>query len=233
MIHSARGVSQHSANSPLKQPTRPSSGPCNTLNNSIRKISCTGNETVPNKVVRANILYVILAYCANKHWYFQIDLRVRLGADVHKQGEISRFDVRVSTAPPARPLHMEAGNRCVGKAIAASREYLRVYYGDYLSVSPAQKPKFANSAETMLECQDWVEWIRDAKPRTRVDAYPLLLVCKDLLDRFVRRELQLISRRTTELEAELVRAKSAIEAQAHELDALRDHLGSHSDSRQV
>ncbi len=107
---------------------------------------------------------------------------------------------------------------------------MRVYYGDYLGVSPAQRPRFADDSDATVDCEDWIEWIRHANPRTRMDAYPLLLVCKDLLDRFVRRELRLVSRRTAELEAELVRAKSAIEIQAHELDTLRDGLCSKSTS---
>ncbi len=48
----------------------------------------------------------------------------------------------------------------------------------------------------------------------QVDAYPLLLVCKDLLARFVARELVLISRRTEALAAALARAEELAAEQA-------------------
>ena len=165
--------------------------------------------------------------------YVQVARRIVSGVETHRTGHAGHFDVLVSAAPPSRPLYTEAENRCIGTAVSASREYLRVYYGDYLGVSPAQKPRFADIAETTLDCEDWLEWIRHATPRTRLDAYPLLLVCKDLLDRFVRRELRLVSRRTSELEAELMRARSDIAAQACELDTLRNRLGPDSDIHQV
>ncbi len=84
-----------------------------------------------------------------------------------------------------------------------------------------QKPKFADPEEKTLDCEDWIEWIRHANPRTRVDAYPLFLVWKELLDRFARRELTFISRRTGELEQALVKAQVAQQAQELELEALR------------
>ena len=139
-----------------------------------------------------------------------------------KKVEVGHFEVKV---PPARPLTMELeGGEICPATIAAPREYLRVYYSDFLGVNPANKPKFSDPLEKTIDCDDWLEWIRYANPRTRLDAYPLLLVCKELLDRLVRRELTLISRRTEDLTAALERAQTELAAQTQELEALRLRL---------
>jgi hypothetical protein len=49
------------------------------------------------------------------------------------------------------------------------------------------------------QCDEWVAWMQSARPRTRVDAYPLLLICRDLLRRLAARDLRLVSRRADAL----------------------------------
>ena len=126
-----------------------------------------------------------------------------------------------SLAPPHNPLSMEVEIEHSTSVVPPPRQYLRIYYGDFLGVAPMHKPNFADPEEKMLDCDEWFNWIRLAHPRTRVDAYPMLLVCKELLDRFVRRDLTLISRRTVELEKLLERANATIQAQELQLEAVR------------
>ena len=61
---------------------------------------------------------------------------------------------------------------------STAREYLRVYYSDFLGAAPAKGPRLADAEGKTVECDEWVRWMQEANPRTRVDAYPLLLVCK-------------------------------------------------------
>ena len=149
----------------------------------------------------------------------------RVGISLDSQSKktmLGHFDV--SSSLPSNTLKIELDDASSSPALSTPRDYLRIYYGDYLGASQANKPKFADPLEKTIDCDDWIEWIRNANPRTRVDAYPLLLVCKELLDRLVRRELTLISRRTEDLAAALERAQAELAAQTQELDALRRRL---------
>ncbi len=105
-----------------------------------------------------------------------------------------------------------------------SREYLRVYYSDYFGVFNAKGPKFVNKEETKLEYDEWVRWIEDINPRTRVDAYPLLLVCKELLGKLARNEIQIISSRIDELNSALKKADATTQAQLAELVLQRNEV---------
>jgi hypothetical protein len=152
----------------------------------------------------------------------QVTRRIGIHLDrQRKRTSVGHFSLQI---PGSQPLKIEIGSN----SLPTSREHLRVYYGDYLGVAPAKEPTFADDARATIDCEDWFEWMRCANPRTRVDAYPLLLVCKDLLDRFVRRELTLISRRTEELAAALARAESTISEQEQELSSLRRLLDTES-----
>ena len=75
--------------------------------------------------------------------------------------------------------------------------------------------------ETVVDCDDLVAWMVQAEPRTRMDAYPLLVMCKDLLRRLAHRELRVSSRRAEELSAELAQAQATIDLQSAELNELR------------
>ena len=157
--------------------------------------------------------------------FWQITRRVGIGLESEKKKiSVGHFEVSSCEFPPLSALNIEVESTAVTPSLPAPREYLRVYNSDYLGVSQANKPKFADLNEKTVDCDDWLEWIRNANQRTRVDAYPLLLVCKELLDRLVRRELTLISRRTEDLAAALERAQAELAAQTQELDALRRRL---------
>jgi hypothetical protein len=166
----------------------------------------------------------------------QVTRRVGIGLEGHKQAvAIGHFEVTCSGScnPPQTPLSIDVEDLRSTPAVAAPREYLRIYYGDYLGVQPAKKPRFADDAEATIDCDDWFDWVRQVNPRTRVDAYPLLLVCRDLLDRLVRRDLTLISRRTEELAAALAAAQATLDAQDRELTELRDRIASMTGQHQV
>ena len=121
------------------------------------------------------------------------------------------------------PLDLELDGDCT-KGSSTARDYLRVYYSDYLGVEPAKGPDYADAAGASIDCEEWVRWMQQAQPRTRVDAYPLLLVCKDLLRRVAARDVRVVSHRNEELAAALARAETHIVAQDHELCSLRSEL---------
>jgi hypothetical protein len=122
-----------------------------------------------------------------------------------------------------RPLDLDLDTqRNMGSSTA--REYLRVYYSDYFGATPAKGPDFTDAAGAHIDCDEWVRWMMQAQPRTRVDAYPLLLVCKDLLRRLAARDIRVVSHRTEELATALARAEARVATQDEELRTLRSEL---------
>ena len=107
---------------------------------------------------------------------------------------------------------------------SCSRDFLRVYYSDYLGVTQAKGPKFLDEEETRLEYEEWIKWMQETNPRSRMDAYPMLLICKELLRRLARKEIHIISKRTDELLADLKMAESTSQSQQQELVLLRGEL---------
>ncbi len=104
----------------------------------------------------------------------------------------------------------------------ASRDHLRLYYSDYLRVPSAQGVRFLDSEETLLDGDDLLDWTVQAEPRTRTDAYPLLVMSRDLLRRLAQKGLRVSSRRAEELAAELAHARAAVGVLNAELAELRD-----------
>jgi len=116
-----------------------------------------------------------------------------------------------------------------GKPQGASpkRDYLRVYYSDYLSQRPVDqedRPRYADAGETAMESEDLKDWVLQSHPRTRTETYPLYLLTKDLLQRLTEDKCRIIDsrydalkeqfRQLQELKAhcdmELVKARSDI-----------------------
>ena len=62
-----------------------------------------------------------------------------------------------------------------------STNFLRVYYSDFLAAGPTDPP--VGRDERTVEVEKMVEWLQEAEPRSRIDAYPLLILCKDMLRR--------------------------------------------------
>jgi len=70
-------------------------------------------------------------------------------------------------------------------------DYLRIYYSDTFAVPPAEPLIPPN--ERTVEVETLCEWIRTVQPRTRLDAYPLWVLTKDMLRRFVSQDVSVIS----------------------------------------
>ena len=135
--------------------------------------------------------------------------------------QLERVDV-LTRDPLPRPFRLDLGS--LGEYPQKSqtaREHLRLYYSDFLRVPTAEKPRYMDMDEKTVDCDDLIAWIVQAEPRSRMDAYPLLIMCRDLLQRLARRELRVASRKAEELMAELEKARATIEGQKAELDELR------------
>jgi hypothetical protein len=102
-----------------------------------------------------------------------------------------------------------------------ARDHLKIYYSDFLRVPTAHGLAYMDQKESLVDCEELLAWTAQAQPRSRVDAFPLLAICRDLLSRMSKKELKLSSRRIKELEAELAQAHATIEVQAAELNELR------------
>jgi len=73
------------------------------------------------------------------------------------------------------------------------REYMRIYYSDFLSQKPADKPKYLDSNESTIDSEELQTWISNTHPRLRTDVYPLYMMTKDVLQRLVDDKCQIIN----------------------------------------
>ena len=80
-------------------------------------------------------------------------------------------------------------------------EYMRIYYCDTLGAAPA--PKFLTDDQRTVDIEPLCAWLLSATPRTRVDALPYLLMTKDVLRRFLSRDITIISARERRSQAAL------------------------------
>ena len=119
---------------------------------------------------------------------------------------LRHYDVtmrRSSTAPSESELQYH---------MTTNRDYLRFYYTDYLG-SPSMedwKPKFADDRAEAIEIQELCRWISSVNPRTRLESYPLFVLCKDVLNRIATKELKIIDSDRAELIDLLAEAKNQI-----------------------
>ncbi|MGB1606427.1 MAG: hypothetical protein ACPIOQ_77575, partial [Promethearchaeia archaeon] len=80
-------------------------------------------------------------------------------------------------------------------------EYMRIYYCDTLGVAPAKD--FLERDQRTIDIEALCRWLQDATPRTRVDALPQLLMTKEVLRRFLSRDIVIVSARERRLSEEL------------------------------
>ena len=80
-------------------------------------------------------------------------------------------------------------------------EYMRIYYCDTLGVAPAKE--FLERDQRTIDIEALCRWLQDATPRTRVDALPQLLMTKEVLRRFLSRDIVIVSARERRLSEEL------------------------------
>ena len=72
-------------------------------------------------------------------------------------------------------------------------DHLRMYYCDFFDPScRAESPITAD--QRTIEVDKMCEWLLRVSPRTRFDAYPLWIITKDILRRFVSRDVALLDR---------------------------------------
>jgi len=86
-------------------------------------------------------------------------------------------------------------------------DYLRFYYTDFLDAPPAQSPLEASATE--VDVKKLADWIGHVHPRTRMDAYPLLMVAKDVLGRIMEGSLMFINKDMERLEREAEEREAA------------------------
>jgi len=95
--------------------------------------------------------------------------------------KMSHFTVRM-------PAPEETGR---GKPSSDKTAYLSIYYSDLLGAAPAVEPVGPN--QRTIEVERMANWLTEAAPRSRVDAYPLLVLTRDILKRFVSKDLKIVS----------------------------------------
>ena len=87
-------------------------------------------------------------------------------------------------------------------------DYLRIYYCDTLGKAPA--PEFLSKDQRTIDIEVLCRWLLDNTPRTRVDALPYLILTKDVLRRFLSRDITIVSERERRLQLQLDQARQEL-----------------------
>jgi len=95
-------------------------------------------------------------------------------------------------------------------------EHLRIYYSDLMGAEPAQDPR-AKPTDRTIEVEKMANWLTDAVPRSRVDAYPLWVLTRDILKRFVGKDLAIASREAKRMASSLDLTNKALKKVQHDL----------------
>ena len=83
--------------------------------------------------------------------------------------KISHFDVRIVDHLTEESLADPAGRF----EVPSQRDYLRVYYSDFLSQPPVEqvdRPKFVDSSETTIESEELQDWVMRVRSYTHARA---------------------------------------------------------------
>ena len=102
------------------------------------------------------------------------------------------FDVRMET--------VDAKN---ATKLQSNRDYLRIYYSDFLYQRRGEGPKYAKSDQSQIESDDLQDWVLRMQPRSRVDCYPLYLLTKELLQQLALGKCEVISSELSALQSSL------------------------------
>jgi len=95
-------------------------------------------------------------------------------------------------------------------------EHLRIYYSDLMGAEPAQDPR-AKPNDRTIEVEKMATWLTDAAPRSRIDAYPLWVLTRDILKRFLGKELSIVSREAKRMATSLDMTNKALRKVQHDL----------------
>jgi hypothetical protein len=82
-------------------------------------------------------------------------------------------------------------------------DHLRMYYCDFLTPSRKLEPPILTEDQRTLEVESMCEWLLRASPRNRFEAYPLWIITKDMLRRFVSRDITLLDRNAQAQQAQI------------------------------
>mmetsp|Transcript_4288 Transcript_4288/g.10180 ORF Transcript_4288/g.10180 Transcript_4288/m.10180 type:complete len:360 (-) Transcript_4288:798-1877(-) len=88
-------------------------------------------------------------------------------------------------------------------------DYLRLYYTEFLG-SQLLPPKFQNTKH--ITVQEVTQLMSTLHPRTRVDAYPVLVLLRDVFARIVNKDLSIIDNEKIKLEDEIAQLKQQMAA---------------------
>jgi hypothetical protein len=110
----------------------------------------------------------------------------------------------------------------VDTSVPEQRMHLRLYYSDMLAAPPVTPPIEAG-ADTW-EVEQMKKFVLEAKPRTRLDAYPLLIATQDVLRRVADKEVRIISSREAMLEQQMSDLNEVKEQLERELTLARHEL---------
>lgn len=108
--------------------------------------------------------------------------RRRYFADLNSSGGPRAFEIVLSGTEPD----------------SSSRDYLTWYYCDFLEVEPVgPAPPFSDNNTTSVE--ELIAWLQEFKPRTRMDAYPMLQVAIVALNKIIQKEVVIRSQQAETL----------------------------------
>ena len=133
--------------------------------------------------------------------YFTKDLDAPDG-----KGKLAHFCVRMPASEMAGADGLAGENK---------RSHLRIYYSDLLNAKPAEPPVGPN--ERTIEVEKMAAWLIEVAPRSRVDAFPLLVLTRDILRRFVSKDLTLVNTHSKRVESSLELTNKALKKTQQDL----------------
>jgi len=99
---------------------------------------------------------------------------------------------------------------------------MRMYYSDYFETEPAKLELEEENGACDIEIIS--EWLLAAIPKTRVDAYPMYMLLKEVFRRFLKKESRIISKQIDELQKQLELTKISLSRKEEEGEVLREQL---------
>lgn len=88
-------------------------------------------------------------------------------------------------------------------------DLMRYYYCDFIAAAPFESGLPLD--QRRMDVEDLEEFVKTVKPKTRVDAFPLYVLLKHILEKIVTKQIELFSR---EIRESRVRVSSLLEQQA-------------------
>lgn len=96
----------------------------------------------------------------------------------------------------------------INQGVTEQRTHLKLYYCDMLGRPKLEPPIRPDAVE--WEVEKMKEFVLNARPKTRLDAYPLLVITQDILQRVAMDKIKIVSDREASLQAELEKLLATI-----------------------